>query len=556
MNHKNLIALVLLLFLTSLFVLSIGFVNVQPTFSLVQSVSDLRDTTAFSLLFYLFSSLAIGGGIYFSRRSTAISLAFLLLYSFAFLNLWVLASPLHLIGESILHMGGVADVYKSGAINYSLGYQDYPGIFLFSAALGLTQRIAPLSVSIEFELLRAILFAILTYLIIIKLIGGRGAAILGSILCIQVDIMLSNMPAFQPEVLGLTFFLLSVVALFKGTGKHSLVFLLAVIAGSISYALSSALTTSVALFLLLSYMKTPKPTRSVVYASTVLASFVTFAVWNLLLVVTLPALLAQSITGLTSLFSPEHYYYLSATASAYTIQNPFWANLTILSSLLLLFGASAIIFLFDVFKRQTRTEHVVLISMVPFFILMTTFLGGAEAERMLYYMAPFCATIFTGWLLKSKGLKFVAVGVVILLVVLSLPSLLAFHAQINGESNYPQTLSAGKFLVGGQPSGEQKVYDGAGVLGLSDSFIQSYIVPLPQPNYYPTTQQYLTALTPMLESFNAAKGTLWAMSLSEFINLDHIYGQTGGLAITNAIFSKLQQSDIVYSNSLALIYYS
>ena len=123
MNHKNLIGVVLLLFLTSLFVLSIKLVNVQPTFSLVQSVSDLRDATTFSSLFYLFSSLAIGGSIYFSRRSTAISLAFLLLYSFAFLNLWVLASSVHVIGESVSHVRGVTDECKSGAINYSLRYQ-------------------------------------------------------------------------------------------------------------------------------------------------------------------------------------------------------------------------------------------------------------------------------------------------------------------------------------------------------------------------------------------------------------------------------------------------
>ena len=171
-------------------------------------------------------------------------------------------------------------------------------------------------------------------------------------------------------------------------------------------------------------------------------------------------------------------------------------------------------------------------------------------------MAPFCAAIFTGWLLKNKGLKFVAVSVVVLLVVLSLPSLLAYHAQINGQSNYPQTMSAGAFVVSGQPIGNQKVYDGSGVYGLSDSFIQSHVFPLPSPNYYPTTLEYLTALTPTLESFTAGKGTLWAMSLSEFINLDHVYGKTGGNAVINATFSELRQSDAVYSNRLVLIYYS
>ncbi len=543
-------------------------VSVGPRFSTVQSLSDLGEPLVSALVFYLFSALTIGS-LFLTRKKTILSVIFVGLYAFIFLNFWITKSPVPLYEESAYRIGFVKDVISSGHINLSLGYVEYPAVFAFGSIFTTISGLPLISSIFVLELSRAVIIALLIFVISLRLLNNIFASSVASILAIQDDIMLSRMPAFHPEVFGLIFFLLGILILTQKGDRRPLTvtLMIALAAGSMSYSLSVAFVFVAAAGILIGsrLFKIIKP--SLINYKLLALVLIIFLFWNLYVATQILAVVSSSLQ-IGSLFDISHYYYLSTVANSNTVSTPFWVGTSTYLSVLALFGLPLILVTYDALilpvysrfvKRSFKIEEILFFSLLLAGIPLLAITGGAEATRLLYYLAPFSSMILIQKVLASKKKNILLFAIIVVLIIgLSFPLFLAYNTQNNFNSNYPQSLDAGSFIQSYDVSHyNAPIFGGGGLSGITGAFYENHpLIPV-ELNLINSSESYNYALHQLVSQFGSSGGSVLTFSLQDEIGADFIYGQQAVEPILSNFTSSLSKSySLVYNNGFTVVYYN
>ncbi len=531
-------------------------VHMAPKFGASQSLIDLNRPVTFGITFYLFAALSLFTGFYLAKEKSRFTLVPIIIYSLIFLGFWTFRSPLPLTTEAPTNMGLLKDILGTGQLNLSLGYLQYPYIFLFASALNSVTGASLLNTVVTMEVIRLVVFATLFYLVPINLGYSRVVGAMSAFLATQCDVMLTRMPAFHAEVFGLVFFLFGMlVVVRRGWSKSSYTaFMLIALAASMSYALSAAMLFAAVGGLAIWERTNRNEHRKISFHMLITLSIV-FAGWNLLAATQIPNALSTFQYEITQLFNFGHYYFLSTNITTNTLTGPVWISYSTLVSLGVLFGIPLLFVARDfVTKSAGRADFLVvslLFAILPLFVLQ----GGAEAERILYYVAPFSAPILVGKLVWGRHRVGWVHILIFVIITLSFPNFLAYNVQANSNANYPQGLVAGQYLVSFAPENTLPLYLGSGVIGVPGSFTNSHQTVTPDfalvmsENLQPT-------ISSSLDDFKSQTGSLLAISPSFYLSIDFVYGVNESKSVSSFINSVSEGENMVYDNGYTQLYLS
>lgn len=563
LSHFAEVFLLPLINLSSAFLLFLQPVNVVPSFSQVMSFDDLKNPLIFLLLFYILSFSTVYSVQRFPKHRSMVSATLpVFVYSFVFLNFWIIKSPVPFNGESILRLGNVQDINQMHHIVYSLGYLQYPGIFLVTSSIGALTGLPVDLAGLLAEVLRPLLISLFTFCVALRVSKKIELALLVTILSFQADIMLSNMPAFQPESMGLELFLISILAsllIWSGNlSKANLVLLLVLLVGTaISYSLASAILGM--LFVVFSAYLRSKDKHANALANYVVVGALSveiFSIWNLLFATQIPSLVTLVPQGLSNLFALNHYFNFVREVNTYGAQGYLWTSATNQVDFALLFAIPSVIVLCDLIKRRVCFLHVMVLYLFLFIIGLLLFIGGADWIRILYYAAPFTSMILMERVFSHSRAYSLKVILLAMLVIFSFPSFLSFNINVNTTSNYTQTLDAGNFAQE-YISNAQKIFDGSGIIGYSGSFYANHFSVVPESSFYalPYPDAYRTLLWLTITEFRTTPNAMWSLSSQEALELLHFYGPSGGTHIWTLLMRNLTYSDLIYQNSMSEMFY-
>jgi hypothetical protein len=556
MNHINLrlMGFVLLAVITA--IILFYPVHVSPNFSPVQSLSDLNGPLRFGLLFSLFAALSLALGIYLARQDSTLAIVPIIIYAIIFLDYWTIKSPLPLTTEAPTNMGLVSYIFYSGKVNYSLGYLQYPLGFLFADIMKSVSGLSFSYTVLSLEISRPILFSLLFYMVVMRLGASKAVAVVSTCLATQGDVMLSRMPAFHAEVFGLLFFLLGISTILKYASlqRSDIIFTLFAIAAAMSYALGAPFLLCAIAGLILWNTRRGSQYKAVTFHFLALLGSI-FLIWNLFIATQIPSVLSSFSLQIGQLLNPSHYYYLSKNVGANVLNTPSWIGYSTLASLGLLFGIPLMITLNHLLRRKmSALDYMIIFLWLPSIPLFAIH-GGAEAERTLYYVAPFSAFMIVGVVLQSWS-KW-GVILVLLSVLLSFPNFLGYNAQANSNANYPQGLVAGEFVYSFYPKNQLPVYLSSGLIGMSGSFLLEHQIIAPDYSFFQNASSFSSGLRSIYVQFANERGSILSMSQSFYLNVEFVYGQkSGSITLSSLADSLAMENNLVYNNGYTVVYSS
>lgn len=547
------------LVLATSLVVTTGFVFIYPvhivsSFDNLQSLADVQNPIAFAVVFYLMVGVSLLLTMRLANHASQYTIVPVVIYVFTFMFFWTYKSPVPLTTEAPYHMGLAQSILSTGRIEYSIGYLQYPLIYLLGGTMvGLTG--APLiSIVVFIEAIRPVLFALAIYLVGVNLTNNRVIGSICAIMSVQFDVMLSRMPAFHPEVFGLLFFLYVAVLLVRKEKSRRTVAItsLLFIASSLSYSLSAIMIVFMLSGVLLWYARKRIHCGNVTVGLMVFLAVLTVS-WSFFVATQIPN--ALSVASLGGLINPLHYYFLSRNASTNTVDLPIWVGGSTLAALLLLFGAPFVIAIQRLASRKPAMLDLLLIMLLLPSIALFTLPGGAEAERVLYYLAPFSSLVVLSRLSWKKGWGRLNYSLILGILLLSLPTFLGYNAQANANATFPQALIAGQFVYSHFGSTPGTVFLGSGIIGIPGEFFESHNLVSPDYSFFPTETAYNIAVHSMLASFVTTKGSIFTISPAFFLSTAHIYGSIFARTTINDLSGNLStKSNLVYANGYTSVF--
>jgi hypothetical protein len=448
--------------------------RVHPDLSPAPTLSIFRSLPVFGVIFYawaavLFALLLTTPG---SSDGKLEGLVLSVVFSVGFVGFWVLVNGGQTGGDSAMNSAILRDIVNLGrlgdpqdtVVNGNLGYFDYPGLFLVTAALC---RVAFLDIftAVKFTTLFAVvLLTILYYAAALMYLRDQRWAALAAIWAVEGNRQSGFWPSFFPGNFSVLFLLLVAVILLKAAEGGTIqstsgrLLLMTVLMGA---TLAHPGIPIVLFAVFASAMLACRIGLGPVDAATIVLAFILPAAWDLYGALrTVGGDIARAVRGLLSPGDLAGYFRIIVAANLGQVVpswisglNLFWAVSTVAVGS---FVAFLRLLKLPALPRVERIVVITLVNIIVVALLLSFLTGGQETVYRVFLYGSLFAVLLTCRIVISRRSRTPQLlqGLVALpLVVLVFPTFLAVNRSIPLMRSFASEARTGEFIGVHYPRG-------------------------------------------------------------------------------------------------------
>jgi hypothetical protein len=584
-SYRLILWILLLLLTASILIFP---VKLQFEYHAVESLYIFGDNLLlFSILYVVWlASLLL---LLFSKIAEWQRVVLITIFTLVFLGFWVVNTPYGSYADGMVNMGHVKYLTETGSIPFdhpSLAYFQYPGLHL--TALSITE-ITGLDILVTRTILLVfsrILLAILLYVIFTKSLHNPAVASLSVLLFFHGSLLLQR-TMFHPGITAFIFFviLLWILMTYKDGRVMPLmvVFLICFSALTITYLPIPAffIFAFVGIYIMQQISKKMTYSRSLLIFCVVI-----FLTWEMYWATRMFSGLAGHTQDLIAAFSNPLERLLpifNTTTASLGESTPLWASLTRIFWLVVIFVFGAILGIKNLFRykkldlKETLETGGLWGVLIFAAVCIFAFPGGTQQSRVLMYASLFTVPIIIRFITNmkesnmipqstninkyliipwNKVIKYSIVMIYLVVLVMSLPTFLVNHSDVDNLSVYKYEHSAGEFV--------ETHYDDRSLSFISDIltvYTSVYFVPdaefasLPQPWEIASGQELWTKSNNLLYELQSSSNTAIFVFTERF---DQAYRSaeyyeefsTEWIEFINI----LSRNDMIYNNNHSQVY--
>ncbi|MDD4924679.1 MAG: hypothetical protein PHF74_07625 [Dehalococcoidales bacterium] len=475
-------------------------VNLEFEYHAVESLYIFGDNLwLFGIIFVLWMAvllLLLLGRISEWQRVVLVGIFAVVVFGF-----WVIAAPYGGYADGLVNMGHVQYLSQTGSISFdhiNLAYFQYPGLHLTGFALSEISGLEIMEIRSFFLIFCRVLLAILLYLLFARSIKNPQMASL-AVLVLVSGAMLITRTMFHAGITAIIFLVILLYFLVKGgvLAKPAIIslFIICFIALTISYV-------PIPIFFIFIlggiYITSMINKQKTVNLALLILCAVIFIIWQMFWATRMFEGLTGHIEDFLAAFNNplERLFPMFSTASQSLGEaTPLWASLTRYFWLLAVYLFGVILAMINLFRIKKLDSIEVIETgglwgvLIASAVAIFAFEEGTQWGRTLMYV-PFLAVpiiikfisasrrdkiymqLTNTVLTERKANNFSLVLVPLVLLILSFPTFLVNHSDINTQSVYEYELSAGEYL--------EEYYDDESLLLVSDvitDYTYVYFIP-------------------------------------------------------------------------------
>jgi len=509
-----------------------------------------------SVFYFIIFATGISLGWY--CENSAVHMIVISFLSMVVIDFWQIHSPFGLYEDVSKFVNNVV-ISTSGHFSALSGnFLQWPGTFLtgviFNSLVG-----TPTFLTFYLAVYSAI-FGILVYAVFKAFAVGSRVAFLASVMALEGNVSLAQY-MYHPDIIVLPLVLALLLAFGKQRGSRTVVPSLYSKRGlALIVLLSLAITSSdfigsvIIVLIIMSVALYMKLTTIHNFNPYVLVIAITAPLfWNLYWA---SEFSSGIIPSMVSVFSnPLGGFQHIANVYAANSAQPTWSVVLRLFWILFCTGVPVIISLLNVVHY--RGNQLLLPSLVVIGVGITsvlTFLtNGVNVFLLLLYVPLVGAILVSSLAARARILGLIA----FLLVILSVPSLLALNISVQGYVVPPQEMMSARFIT--SYSSPQEVFAGSPYLSVFDTSFKTAGLPQSFTTISGndlTPLGLLSAMKAFTAAFESSHGNLLEYDPNALSVYYHLYGTDNGQSVTAIFLETIGSSDVVYSNGYSIVSYS
>jgi len=429
----------------------------------------------FGILFVLWMAVILL--LLLTRMGEWQRIAILAIFAIVFFGFWVYIAPYGSFAVGLVNMGHVQYLSQTGSIPFdhlNLAYFQYPGIHLTGFALSEISGVEITEIRAFFLIFCRVLLAILLYLLFARSIKNPQMASL-AVIFLVCGAMLITRTMFHAGVTAIIFFVMMLYFLVKGGALARPVIVSLFI---ICFAALTITYVPLPIFFIFIlggiYIINKINQQKTVNLTLLILCAVVFLIWQIFWATRMFEGLTGHIEDFLAAFEDplERLFPMFGTASQSLGEaTPLWASLTRYFWLLFLYFFGVILAIRNLFRIK-KLDSIGTVEtgglwgiLIASAIAIFAFEEGTQWARTLMYIpflaVPIIITFISGIRQNKRDLQFIdipisknpvgvnkfsLIAVFLLILIMSFPTFLVNHSDINTQSVYEYELSNGKYL--------------------------------------------------------------------------------------------------------------
>lgn len=595
----------------------------------------------FAVIFYIW--MAVLFLLLFSKNDTGEwqRAGLLSLFALGMVGIWIVNAPYGGHPDELWQMGHVKYILETGRIGVAhpvFNYFEFPAFHLLLASISRVTGLGVFESRLGYMFFSSVIFTVLSYLLFFRLLKDSRIASLGVLfLFLGCPLIASSEKSFWPGNLAqLLYVALLLLLAWREQKMHWVLFTLLFVVFFAGLTMSYLPTSVMFLFILAAIYVIQRINRSsLVPLVVIILVFVTFIVWQVSYANTnfrsmvqgltnaltappppsitepaaVPTVISEPppapVTGppvtaitqptaviepstvpttaleATAVGGPKNRFSMVLELGAVFVGAgaPWWASVTKLLWLALIFGVGGVLSIRNLFRIRKLDPMETLetggiwgvVVFTPVAFLLSP--GGEQTGRFFLYAPFFFVPMVLRFLVRPAGdsklvekmqkpaswLRKNGFSLLIILVfLLSLPSFLATASRVLSHPIYTQENDAGEFLRDNYGDGELLLYSTPFTVTFYSYYVPDaqFKVLWPGPDVAEGKQGFWQAMDPLVEDFekSTAKNVIFVVSQ----RLRHSYGPTIIIEEDDPewieFINRLEQNDKIYDNGFVRLY--
>jgi hypothetical protein len=449
-----------------------------------------------SLLWLL---LSLGGG----KRDNWLRMALVGVFAVVYLGFWAVITPQGFTTDydggalSYVHILKERGVLATTLVNF--GYFQFPFTSILGACVSQATGLGIFDTRLAFLLFNSLLLGVALYVFFKNMLGDATLASVGALLAVQGSMVFSKSVRFYPAGLGLVFFAVFLMLMFKPgralfeATRDKIIAVVLMAAITATHYITSLYVVAILLGIYAVQLATKKKLIRPLFIIPMVAIPLLWGVFvaNPLFgsMVGRSAEVAKTAVSVVAngggaapsagdagVVAPNggtvvptetptlSLWWVGSMLKAYLgTQSPLWARVVTAFWVVLLFAFGTAVAFRNLFVMRRQNEAIqkvvgammgiIALSVIAVFVSLD--IGGYQFFRFLqfggFFVVPLVLGLLWAW---RKYRKAILASLVVVLLLLSFPTFLAHNSTIEADTVYPQELSAGEFLEAEYGTGE------------------------------------------------------------------------------------------------------
>jgi hypothetical protein len=448
--------------------------NVRYEYSPVESILAIgANMPLFAVIFYLWFAVLLVLLFFSGEHSCWHKPALLAIFALVFGGLWIINSPNGGHPDFWMQFGNIKYIMEEGRLVFghpALGYLEWPIFHVFNAALAFVGNIPIIKLPQIFLIYSFILLSFILYLLVKKCIVNSSLAALGALLII-VGSVAGRMLGFWPGNISFLLLVSLLILLLSNTSLIYMRFVFVTLLLLVVFAVSYLPHPVYFIFIVSGVYLLQKIARKEAVNSIIIVFFIViFLSWNTYFAyVEFKSFAVWSKHFIEGITAPEGVIsqITRPVGQSFGGITPLWAVIT-RYIWLSIFAAAGILGISNLFRFRKLNPIIIILTGglmgAVIFTLVCAVTFGAQAQWVRFqqigplFLIPILLVFLAGLKADLKIKKYVFFGLIMLLMLFSLPTFLLVGKEINSNTVYSYETEPLSYLEPMQDNGDMYIY--------------------------------------------------------------------------------------------------